>query len=231
MIKNPLIPMQFENVKSSLIINKKSIKQEEVGYIMVNIYDVNGCSGNVSTVFSMPTNDCMVGNYNGVPVGSLLYTFLAAGDGYFEFATSIFNSLDCSGNADVSSMKIPTTCLEGDSSTSTQYYYTTIDPRIKAPPGILFNMFDTEDKCTQQQGNQFAWLNFNSCKSMGPDGSYTFNSCANNLFTTLVFSDESCKDFVEGITQPVSLYSCIAAYVDNNDDKMQTNNWQTLQCA
>lgn len=54
-------------------------------------------------------------------------------------------------------------------------------------------MFDTEDKCTKNEGNQFAWFSFNSCKLMGSSGSYAFNSCANGLFTTLIFSDNSCE--------------------------------------
>lgn len=104
--RNPLIPKNFDTVKSSLRKNKRSTLQAQVGFIMVNIYDSKSCSSNISTIFSMPTNECMVGNYNGVPVGSLAYTFLGAGDGYFEFATLVFNSLDCSDGPDVSEMKV-----------------------------------------------------------------------------------------------------------------------------
>jgi len=203
------------------------------GYFIADaFYGSTDCSTGDNVRFGTGTGVCFTGYVNDKPVGSTMYKYSPSStESLLKFDHSVYDSLDCSGNAQTDPLYVPSSCIDTGSSGapgSAVYTYTTASaPWSKYEPGLMFQYYDTSAHCSNGGvGGSFYWTKLNSCLPNSGGGSSSFTSCENDLFSLTQYNDTACTEFNVETTQ--QLQQCVVNEPSGSD--MELNNYRTMMC-
>lgn len=207
---------------------------EPTGYIIANV-----CAGSkdCSTASTMRvatgTGVCFTAYANETAIGSTSYEFESADKDHIVVNNGMWESLDCSGTPDITTMPIPVSCLptEGKDQSIIYSYSATPEPWTFWDHGLMFQYFDDEKECkssTDGVGNSFLWLELGVCTTNSVDGtSSMFDSCGDGKSTITLYSDAHCS--AKSTTGSIPLDVCVLN-ADDDDQYMNTNIYSTMIC-